>query len=207
MTTTKQTIAYATRLPTACSWVSRGMLLRMLRSMPVHALGLVSVLRHGDVNPGHQGRAWRELRAQGHRDGALYPSGFCISAVWRVGYIVRRLREFGSRVSKTRPQRFCATFSSCHESFATTFGRPIKPACTCPRMVPGLWRSRRGQGGLATIELWERHCETYLTCVGAWRPPPSRTASPNGWAEPKRNRAMTSKTCVTSRYFVHCPST
>jgi hypothetical protein len=102
MTTTKQTIAYATRLPTACSWVSRGMLLRMLRSMPVHVLGLASVLRHGDVNPGHQGRAWRELRAQGHRDGALYPSGFCISAVWRVGYIVRRLRELGSRVSKTK---------------------------------------------------------------------------------------------------------
>ena len=57
MTTTEQRIAYATRLPTACSWVSRGMLLRMLRSMLIHVLGLAFVIRHGDVNPGHQGLA------------------------------------------------------------------------------------------------------------------------------------------------------
>jgi hypothetical protein len=52
MTTAKQTIAYATRLLTACSRVSRGMLLRMLRSMLVHVLVLAFVIRHGDVYPG-----------------------------------------------------------------------------------------------------------------------------------------------------------
>ena len=75
---------------------------------------------------------------------------------------------------------------------ATTFDRPIKPARTCARRVQGVWRSRLGP---AIISSPSRH---------PTRGPPSshRATEPLGWTH-KRNLAMTSKTCVRSRDFVH----